>query len=113
MRDTETRAFFGDGEYSFCLTPPMIEELERSLNTAVGAIYGRLTRREFSYREVSETIRLGLVGGGMIPQRAVEMVATYVAPFPLMQSAALALSIMLALFFGNAALGEGEGAVND
>lgn len=112
MRETETRAFFGDREHTFCLTPPMIAELERATDSAVGAIYGRLSRMEFAMRDVRETIRLGLIGGGMTPQRAAEMIETYVDPQPLAATASTALAVMVALFFGSVSPTEDKGTAD-
>jgi hypothetical protein len=42
MTDTAHRAFFGDAEHSFRLTPELIVELEAKTGTGIGALCRRL-----------------------------------------------------------------------
>jgi hypothetical protein len=97
---TTTRLFVGDAEHDLALTPPMILELERLTGRGIGGTFKRLVASEFSFAEVTEVIRLGLVGGGMEPKRAAEIVETYVKPRPLAETFPTALSIMEAAWFG-------------
>ncbi|HWK34419.1 MAG TPA: gene transfer agent family protein [Hyphomicrobium sp.] len=108
MTSNTHRAFLGVGEYDFALTPPMIVELERITEAGIGAILARLTDRRFKHRDLVETIRLALIGGGTSPQRAGEIVAAYVVPRPLAETYPLALSILEALWFGADASGAAE-----
>jgi hypothetical protein len=101
MSETTHRAYFGDGERPFCLTPDLIPELERSCGHGVGAVCRRITEREFSHREMIEVIRLALIGGGEHPQRAAELIDTYAKPRPIEETHLLALAIVSALWFGN------------
>lgn len=100
MADTTTRLFVGDAAHDLALTPPMIVELERLTGRGIGGIFRRLAASEFAFAEVVETIRLALVGGGMEPQRADEIVETYVKPRPLAEIFPIALSVMEAAWFG-------------
>lgn len=77
------RAFFGDGEHVFTLTDPMVQELERLAGSGVGSLFIRLVGNQFHLGDLLAIIRLGLIGGGMDPQRAQELVTTYAvnAPF--------------------------------
>ena len=61
----EHRAFFGDGEKTFALPFPLIEELQRK--TGIGALFHRVRTLAFDAADLSEIIRLGLIGGGMKP----------------------------------------------
>ncbi len=83
MRETEFVYFFGDGEKRFCLTPDMIAELERSTGFGIGAIFGRVLNSQYSHAELTETIRLALIGGGESPARAFELVERYAKARPL------------------------------
>lgn len=112
MRETEITEYFGDAEHHFCLTLPEIVELERTTDSAIGAVYGRVSHMQFTLRDVRETIRLGLIGGGMAPQRAAQMVETYVDPRPLAEVSTTALAILTALFFGRPADPEMERTSN-
>ena len=55
-------AFFGDGEKTFALTIPLIQELERTTGHGVGAIFRRVQAQDFGIQEITEVIRLGLIG---------------------------------------------------
>lgn len=93
-------AFLGDGEKSFRLTAPMVLELERQLGAGIGAIFKRLIASEFNHRDLVETIRLALIGGGNEPEEATALVKTYVSDAPLMKVYPLVMSIFEHLMFG-------------
>lgn len=93
-------AFFGDQEHTFRLTDPMIEELERITGSGVGALFLRLVGSQFHLGDLTAIIRLGLIGGGMNPQRAQELVTTYAVNAPLDQTFPLALDIITARWSG-------------
>lgn len=96
------RAFFGDAERDFTITPTLILELERNTGAGIGSLCARLFNRQFSHSDIIETIRLGLIGGGEKPQRASELVATYAQGRPIMETYPLAVSILHRLYFGEA-----------
>lgn len=91
-------AFFGDRERDFALTPHLIPELQRTTGKAIGAIIDGL--RRLSYAEITETIRLGLVGGGAQPEEAAALVSTYIPARPLGEANILAIDILTALWIG-------------
>ncbi|MCB1334943.1 MAG: gene transfer agent family protein [Roseivivax sp.] len=92
--------FFGDAEYTFALTDPMIAELERIAGLGIGALYLRLVRNEWHLAHLTEIIRLGLIGGGMAPDRAMHLVKTYATDRPLDQVFPLALDVLDARWTG-------------
>lgn len=94
------RAFFGDAEYDFCLTDPMVQELERLTGSGVGSLFIRLVGNQFHLGDLTSIIRLGLIGGGMAPQRAQELVSTYAVNAPLSQVFPLSLDILTARWTG-------------
>lgn len=94
------RAFFGDAEYDFRLTVPMLTELERSTGLGIAAICHRIFHREFAHADLIETIRLALIGGGTAPKRAAELVAAYAADRPLAEIYPLASAIAETMWFG-------------
>jgi len=96
----EHRAFFGDGEKTFALTFPMIKELERQTGASIGVLFHRVRSLAFNAVDLSEIIRLGLIGGGMKPQEAMTMVQTYVEARPLGESLPVAMGILSAMWFG-------------
>jgi hypothetical protein len=93
-------AFFADGEHSFRLTAPLIRELEAKCNSGIGAIAQRAFARAFTQTEITETVRLALIGGGMPAKRAHELVAAYATP-PLIETSELAAKILERTLFGN------------
>jgi hypothetical protein len=103
LPETAVRAYFGDSERTFCLTLPMVFELERLTGVGVGALFERLTQRQFRQVDINETIRLALIGGGCNPVEVEPLVGAYVIGRPLSETYPLALSILEALWFGNRA----------
>jgi hypothetical protein len=93
--------FLGDREYSFTLTAPLVLELERCTNTGIGALCERVFKRQFSQSDLSETIRLALIGGGETPKRAAELIASYVTDRPITEFYPIARDILLARWLGN------------
>ncbi|MET3925994.1 gene transfer agent family protein [Devosia sp. 2618] len=92
-------AFFGDREREFSLTSKTIlNELERTTGKGIGAIIDGL--RRLSYAEITETIRLGLVGAGAQPEEAAALVSTYVPARPLGEANILAIDILTDLWVG-------------
>jgi len=96
----KTTAFLGDGEHTFALPFPLAEELQRKTGVGIGALFQRVRTLTFSIADISETIRLGLIGGGMEPKEAFELVRTYVHPRPLAETLPVAMSILEVVWFG-------------
>jgi hypothetical protein len=94
------RAFFGDAERAFCLTPELIVELERKTRAGIGGLCRRLFAGDFHHADVLETIRLGLIGGGETPQVAASLIAVYAANRPLAETYPLAVGILETVWFG-------------
>jgi Phage tail tube protein, GTA-gp10 len=93
-------AFFGDGEKSFALSDPMILELERKTGVGIGLLMQRVRSGSYALRDLVETIRCGLIGGGTDPKQAADLCWTYVENRPILESYTLALGILLARFVG-------------
>jgi hypothetical protein len=102
------RAFFGDGERDFRITPELIVELERKTGAGIGGLCRRLFAGEFKHSDITETIRLGLIGGGTSPKEADALVAAYAVNRPLAEIFPLAVKILEALWFGAAKKGSGD-----
>lgn len=94
-------AFFGDGEQTFALPFPLIEELQRKTGVGIGALFQRVRSLAFNVADLSEIIRLGLIGGGMKPEEALTMVQTYVEARPLGETYPVAMGILSTMWFGN------------
>lgn len=94
------RTFIGDQDRTFRLTPELITELERKTGRGIGGMCRSLFAGDFHHAEVLETIRLALIGGGENPQVAASLIATYIAPRPVMEGYALAVSILETTMLG-------------
>lgn len=92
--------FFGDAEHPFKLDAGMILELERVTGSGIGAMARRFFAADFSFTELTETIRLGLVGGGLDPKEASALVTTYADRLTITELYAVALPIIEKRLFG-------------
>lgn len=80
----EVELDWADGTYLFALKAKQVEELEHLTGVGIGRLTARVTgEADFYYRDVRETIRLGLIGGGMPPVEARRLVEAYVDGQPL------------------------------
>lgn len=91
---------FAGRSRTFQLTLGGVEELERLCDAGIGLIYGRLESRTFWVADIRETIRLGLVGGGLDDAEASRLVIATVDPRPLVEALPLAVAIVTAYAVG-------------
>jgi hypothetical protein len=101
MTELTHKAFFGDAEYAFRITPELIVELERKTGAGIGGLCRRLFAGDFKHADIIETIRLALIGGGTSPVNADALVAAYAVARPLSEIYPLAVSILEFLWFGS------------
>ncbi|KGM34994.1 gene transfer agent family protein [Inquilinus limosus] len=113
----EVELSWADGTYLFALKLKQIEELQRLCNAGLGEIAQRLlVERRWRVGDIVETIRLGLIGGGLPAVRARELVDTYLDGRPLADPRdpanplTTAQAVIMAAYFGVAeAAEESEG----
>lgn len=116
---------FGDGLYTFALPLAQIAELQRKTGVGIGALHARMLRgcegrggqvilnpahAEFYASDIVETIRHGLIGGGVglvngaevqvTPLVAKRLIETYVETSPLAVHFNVALSTLIACVVG-------------
>lgn len=104
---SEHRAFFGDGEKLFAFnTKAIITELETKTGHGIGALFRRFQQSDYSFDDVTEIIRLGLIGGGMDPKDADRLVSTYAIGRPISELFKVADGVITALFFGSEAIND-------
>lgn len=96
-------AFFGDGPRLFRLTDAMTAELEHLTETGIGGLFMRMTRNDFRLSDLTQVIRLGLIGGGTNPEEAARLVDTYARQRPLAEILPLALDVLDARWSGSEA----------
>lgn len=87
---------FGDGEYTFRLGLSEIEELERKRECSIYLVVDRLRTRTCWLQDIMETLRLGLIGGGMKPVDALHLVRRYVDERPMEENRDVAYAVGLA-----------------
>ncbi|WP_089177253.1 gene transfer agent family protein [Bosea sp. AS-1] len=73
---------FGDGTYTFRLALGELEELQEKTDCGPFVVMQRLASNEWRTTDVRETLRLGLVGGGMPAADALKLVRRYVDDRP-------------------------------
>ena len=79
MSATGTRTIiWAGGEDQFCLAIGHILDLEERCKAGIAVIARRLTTDGWGLSDVRETIRLGLIGGGMDPERAMSKVKNHI-----------------------------------
>lgn len=116
---------FGDGEYRFFLGAKHIAELQQKCDAGIGLIYSRLMRGRyrdgedivlnpleaiFKVQDITETIRLGLIGGGsglvngepvkVTPEVALKLCRDYVEGRPILDMWKIAAAVMSACIIG-------------
>lgn len=119
---------FGDGEYTFALPVGQLAELQTKCDAGIGLIFQRLLagryrdnegnivlnalEAKFKYEDITETIRLGLIGGGtgfvdgktvtVDPASALRLCRAYVFARPLLETWKIAAAVLSACVVGYA-----------
>ena len=96
----EIRLFFGDGDYDFKLTISAISALQVKCQSGIGQIYTRVISGQFYSQDLLETVRHGLIGGGMAPKPAHDLIESYSDVVPLEDWQDIATSILAAATHG-------------
>jgi len=81
-RDGKISIDFGGAERQFRLALGELEELQELADAGPALILKRLSGDEWRTRDVRETLRLGLIGGGMAARKANDLVKRYVDDRP-------------------------------
>jgi hypothetical protein len=92
----ERELTWGDGPHVFKLGIKQIGELQKNCNAGLGAIVSRVFSGGYYVEDIAETIRLGLIGGGMAPIEARRMVDAYVDGCPIARAGDPANNLMTA-----------------
>jgi hypothetical protein len=102
MRDAKLETDFGDGSYVFRLPWGLLVELQEKLESGPYAVFKRLLGDDWRVEDISETIRLGLIGGDkdIKPIAANKLVTRYVRERPLAENVPLARAILQVALFG-------------
>ena len=91
---------WADGHHIFRLAIAQLRELQDKTGVGPAALFDRLASRQWRVDDLRETIRLGLIGGGMDPLDALALVRRYVDERPLLESVEPAWRILAAALVG-------------
>jgi tail tube GTA-gp10-like protein len=92
---------WADGEHKFNIAKiGQILELEEKCGCGVAEIYSRIREARWRFNDLRETIRLGLIGAGIDPNRALILTKRYVDERPWAENVQVALAILLAAMIG-------------
>jgi hypothetical protein len=114
-RDGSITLPFADGDKTFRLAWGQLVKLQEATDAGPFVVYRRLMAGGWKMEDISHTIRLGLIGGGMTPEKALTFVRDYVESRPPMESLALAQGILGTAIQGapDEKPGESEGETTD
>lgn len=102
-RTPRVRITWADGEYEFAIeTLGHFRELEEKCDAGAPEILQRLTLQKWRINDLRETLRIGLIGGGMKPADAAILVKRYVDERPKAESVQAAQAVLLAAIVGAA-----------
>lgn len=99
-RDAKITQPFADDDYEFRLGWGELAELQEKVNAGPYVVLQRVENGTWRIEDVSNIIRLGLIGGGMKPTDALAKVRTYVEKRPPLENLMLAHAIIMAGLLG-------------
>jgi hypothetical protein len=99
-RNASTEFDWADGRHSFRLPIGQLLELQEKTGHGPQSILTRLINGTWFVNDVTETIRLGLIGGGMKPDQAYGLIKRYVHDRPLQESIQPAIAILGSALIG-------------
>lgn len=91
---------WADGKYAFRLAWGQLRELQEACDAGPAVVLGRLQGDAWLIQDISSTIRLGLIGGGCTPEKALTLVDRYVESRPPMENRMLAAAVLMAGLIG-------------
>lgn len=99
-RKAEVTFPWGDGNHTFRLPVDAILELQEKTDAGPYELLERFRNKTWRVQDLRETVRLGLIGGGMIPMKALSLVTRYVDKRPLAENVPACLMILTAAVLG-------------
>lgn len=92
---------WGDGEHVFNIAKiGQALELEEKCGAGVAEIFYRLQRQQWRIEDARQTLRLGLIGGGMEPGKAFNLIKRYCDGRPWVESVQSALVVLMSAMVG-------------
>ncbi|MEY9098898.1 hypothetical protein ABIA24_001807 [Sinorhizobium fredii] len=99
-RDASITLDWADGTYVFRLAWAQLAELQEKCDAGPFVILDRLGNGAWRVEDISNVIRLGLIGGKMEPVKALKLVRTYVESRPPMENLMFAQAILSVAVMG-------------
>lgn len=99
-RNALIEAPFGDGMHRFRLALGQLEELQEKTDCGPEELYHRIALGTWKVQDLIQTIRLGLMGGGMDAMTSLALVSRYVDSGSLVSVKPLVQSILGAALLG-------------
>ncbi|MDQ0558308.1 hypothetical protein QO004_000081 [Rhizobium mesoamericanum] len=100
MRDARIELDWADGTYSFRLAWGQLVELQEKCDAGPYVILDRLRTHQWRVEDISNVIRIGLIGGGLEPAKALILTRRYVEERPPLENVAYAVGILTAGLMG-------------
>lgn len=91
---------WADGEYPFRLAIAQLIAVQEECDAGPAEILARLQDGRWRVQDVRAPIFQGLLGGGLGPAKARQLVVTYVENRPLVESLGVAQAVLLAALMG-------------
>lgn len=99
-RNGSVNLAWADGEYAFRLGIGEIEELQEKCDCGPYMVMQHLMAGTWRLAHIRETLRLGLIGGGLKPIEASKLIGRYVDQRPLAENIKHALAVIQAAVLG-------------
>ncbi len=95
-RDAKIELDWADGTHTFRLGFGQLVELQEKTGCGPQFLLQRLADRRWMVEDIAEIIRIGLIGGGMKPDRALSLVRIYVKERLPLENLPIAFAILSA-----------------
>lgn len=99
-RSAELTLDWADGTYLFALKWGQLIELQEKCDAGPYVVLARLEEGSWRVGDIADTIRLGLIGGGLPPLEALKLTRTYVEARPPLENLRAAQAILAAGLMG-------------
>jgi hypothetical protein len=99
-RDAKVTLTWADGDYVFRLGWGELAELQEKTDAGPYVVLQRLLSGQWRIEDISNVIRLGLIGGGLEPPKALRLVRTYVEARPPLENHPVAYAVLSAGLMG-------------
>jgi hypothetical protein len=93
-RDGSISFDWADDHHTFRLGLGEISELQEKCDAGPVFIYARLQTGQAKLEDVTETLRIGLIGGGMAPVKAKKLVERYVIDYGFLRNVDAAIKVL-------------------